>query len=227
MSGVGIYWCIVEMLREENEYSMNIEDVPDIAYELQCDEKTVYDIVENFDLFVINENKFTSKSLIRRMEKLDDKREKMAAGGRKGAIAKAKLKDSSSQEQAPFKPPLNQVQASKGKESKEEYNKVNNNKELKEKFPAPELSEFLEYAKEICLSTGLNYESLKFTIETKYETWKSDNWHDGNKKKIKNWKNKFNSTLPYLKEIKNKENDANRYNAGKQDYSKTSFGSSD
>lgn len=44
------------------------------------------------------------------------------------------------------------------------------------------------------------YESLEFSLKQKYKAWKEANWHDGNGKKIKNWKSKILNTIPYLKE---------------------------
>ena len=45
--------------------------------------------------------------------------------------------------------------------------------------------EFLEHAKESCLKANVNYQGLEFTIKSKYESWVSAKWKDGNDKKIK------------------------------------------
>lgn len=64
----------------------------------------------------------------------------------------------------------------------------NNNKEI------PEFKEFLEYAKiqkpNVCEST----------LKLKYDSWVVNGWKSGNDKKIKNWKNTLNNTLPFIKE---------------------------
>ncbi len=75
-------------------------------------------------------------------------------------------------------------------------------KESKLKNIIPPLPEFLEYVKTI-EEFSTKFESLKFAIESKYETWVSDGWKDGNGKKIVNWKLKIKNTLPYLKPIFN------------------------
>lgn len=80
--------------------------------------------------------------------------------------------------------------------------KDNNDKEGK---VIPPLTEFLEQAQSACKKASLNFNELKFAIESKYETWVQDGWKDGNGKAIKNWKTKFNNTLPHLKPIKQKK----------------------
>lgn len=71
---------------------------------------------------------------------------------------------------------------------------IKNNKEDKNIIPARE--DFLRYCSKIIPE---KYASLKFSIEAKYDTWVADGWKDGNGKPIKNWKNKINTVIPYLK----------------------------
>jgi len=66
----------------------------------------------------------------------------------------------------------------------------------KPKFTPPSLDEFIQYAKEN--KSDVDTESVKF----KYLSWESNEWHDGNGNKIKNWKSKLLNTLPFLKESK-------------------------
>jgi outer membrane receptor for Fe3+-dicitrate len=65
------------------------------------------------------------------------------------------------------------------------------------KNKVPSVEEFIEYA-----NLSADY---KFTLTAKYEQWKSDGWQDGNGKKIKNWKTKLKSTIPYLRPFKQDE----------------------
>lgn len=83
------------------------------------------------------------------------------------------------------------------------YKQVNNetSKQLNN-INIPSISEFLEYVKTI-EEFSQKFESLKFAIQSKYETWVSDGWKDGNGKKIINWKTKIKNTLPFLKPIFN------------------------
>jgi len=64
----------------------------------------------------------------------------------------------------------------------------------------PSLDEFLNYY-HTDLST--QFPNLVFQVQTKYETWVSDGWKDGNRNPIKNWKLKLKSTIPYLKATPN------------------------
>ena len=65
------------------------------------------------------------------------------------------------------------------------------------KNKVPTVEEFIAYA-----NLSPDYE---FTLTAKYEQWKSDGWMDGNGKKIKNWKTKLKSTIPYLRPFKQEQ----------------------
>lgn len=67
MEGVGVYWCIVEMMYEESGTIMRSE-CERIAFELrvQCD--LVESVLHDFDLFICDENAFVSASVNRRIQ---------------------------------------------------------------------------------------------------------------------------------------------------------------
>jgi hypothetical protein len=78
--GYGIYWAIIEMLRDTATYSMQL-DCKRIAFALQVNEKIIKGVICDFDLFVIDGDVFYSDSLKRRMayrEKVSDERRKAA-----------------------------------------------------------------------------------------------------------------------------------------------------
>lgn len=82
-------------------------------------------------------------------------------------------------------------------ENKYEYeNKYK--EEIKDKDKIPTEDEFLEHCKVVCQT---KFDSLEFSLRSKYKTWVDDGWKDGNGKRIKNWKNKINNTIPFLKPI--------------------------
>ena len=56
--------------------------------------------------------------------------------------------------------------------------------------------EFLIYCKEILKE---KFDSYKFSLEAKYDSWIENKWKDGNGIKIKNWKTKIRNTIPFLK----------------------------
>ena len=46
-------------------------------------------------------------------------------------------------------------------------------------------------------------ESLRYSIQAKYDSWIDNGWKDGNNTPIKQWKTKIRNTLPFLKPINN------------------------
>jgi hypothetical protein len=68
-----------------------------------------------------------------------------------------------------------------------------NIKKEKKEIYIPEFNEFLKYA--ISQVPTVNKEDVRL----KYESWKVNEWKDGNDKKIMNWKTKLNNTLPYIR----------------------------
>ncbi len=64
----------------------------------------------------------------------------------------------------------------------------------------PTENEFLAHCQEVLQNEFNKYE---FSLISKYNTWKDSGWKDGHGKKITNWKNKINNTIPYLKPTNN------------------------
>jgi hypothetical protein len=74
MEGIGVFWCLVEMLYEEGGH-MPLE-YERFAFELRTDIKIVKSIINEFDLFVNDESKFWSESVLERLSKRYEKSEK-------------------------------------------------------------------------------------------------------------------------------------------------------
>jgi tRNA splicing endonuclease len=74
MEGYGIYWAILERMRENSDY-MCAKDYNLLAFDLHCKSETIESVVKDFELFSFteNENKFYSESFLRRMERKDEK----------------------------------------------------------------------------------------------------------------------------------------------------------
>lgn len=83
--GYGIYFMILERLREESNY-MSIKDYNMLAFDLRVDTAKVKAVVEEFGLFVFTDDGkyFYSESFLRRMKEKDDKSEK----ARKSALSR-------------------------------------------------------------------------------------------------------------------------------------------
>ena len=84
LKGYGIFFCLIELLRSSKCYELNY-DIKSLVYDLREDEESIKDIVENFGLFVVKEDKFYSESLKNRMNELDKIRKKRKKAGLSGA----------------------------------------------------------------------------------------------------------------------------------------------
>ena len=71
----GIYFAILELLFSE-ENKLCIEDFETLAFGLQCDTDKLKQVIEDFDLFVIEGNCFYSKRLFEHIEEINLKSQK-------------------------------------------------------------------------------------------------------------------------------------------------------
>jgi hypothetical protein len=112
MEGYGIFWMLIESLRDQPDYRASLLIVPALARRYNTTQEKVKTVIQRYDLFVVEDDTFFySESLNRRMEALAEKRLKRQLAGQKGGNAKAMLKQSYSKPLA--------VKESKVKESKE------------------------------------------------------------------------------------------------------------
>lgn len=119
--GYGIYFMILERLREEKNY-MSVKDYNMLAFDLRVDAGKLKSIVEDFGLFAFTDDGecFYSEGFNKRMEIKDEKSKKRSEAGKKGA-AKRWQSDSN----AITKPSLSDSKESKVKETKVNKSKVN------------------------------------------------------------------------------------------------------
>ena len=83
MEGYGIYWRLLEHLRGQEQYTDSLEIVEILAKGMNVAVEKVMHIIRDYGLFTVKNNCFSSPGLRGRMEKLDKKREKQSAAGRK------------------------------------------------------------------------------------------------------------------------------------------------
>ena len=88
--GYGVYFMIIEILRDIENYTLHISDLESICFDIRSDNDKVLDIIKNYNLFEFEGDYFYSRSLTRRMEKLDKIKEKRRESGKLGGKAKAK-----------------------------------------------------------------------------------------------------------------------------------------
>ena len=75
MESYGIFWAVLEMLFTE-ENKLCIEDYDSLAFGLQCDAKVLKQVIEDFDLFVVEDGCFYSRRLNNHIEEINNKSNK-------------------------------------------------------------------------------------------------------------------------------------------------------
>tara|TARA_R100000781_G_scaffold32794_1_gene23859 strand:- start:203 stop:790 length:588 start_codon:yes stop_codon:yes gene_type:complete len=70
--GYGVFWAVLELLfTEENKICTSQYDI--LAYGLQCETKILKQVIEDFDLFVIEDGCFYSKRLNNQIQEINNK----------------------------------------------------------------------------------------------------------------------------------------------------------
>ena len=145
LEGYGLYWAIIEMMRNEETYRLNyskntfraIKSLTNTIIEI---EEYINDCINDYELFKVEDNKLFSNSLLRRMEDYDHKKTISRENGKKGGAPKgnqnAKKTKENNLETTQNNQQVDLIQAettqnnqSKVKESKENKNKENENTE--------------------------------------------------------------------------------------------------
>lgn len=102
LEGYGIYWVLIETLRDQPNYKYPVALIPAIARRYNTTTEKMKTVVNGYGFFVVDENEFFSLSLIERMAKLDDKREKNRIAGLKSAQKRLLLNTGSTDVQQTF-----------------------------------------------------------------------------------------------------------------------------
>lgn len=117
LAGYGLFWCVVEMLRDAPGYRLEVEMIEDIVFELRTD-GAVFDALFSCGLLERDEKHFWSASLQKRMNSFEEKREQARAAGRASAAKRGN--ENSTPVQQPFNDRSTTVQPKRVKEIKEE-----------------------------------------------------------------------------------------------------------
>ena len=142
LDGYGIYWVLIETLREQENYKYPLKMIPVLARKFLTTKEKMLTVINNYELFVIENGEFFySESLNRRMGIMNNKREQARLAGKKSGEAR-KIKALQHEEKKEISPtdserPFNerstdaeQLKESKLKEKKE--SKLKEKKESKE-----------------------------------------------------------------------------------------------
>lgn len=165
MAAYGIYVALMQLLEENEDHKLS-KDYSMIAYEMRTDVSVVQSVVEDFDLFEVEEEYFYSKELSDTIEQARKVSEARARAGRAGGAAKARnfaenVKESSSKCQANAR--KNVANARNPKEN--------------EKENLPPKTPIKEKEKENCLSRRLSSNELFLSPERTSACKKSPKEH--------------------------------------------------
>jgi hypothetical protein len=85
LEGYGIFWVLIEILREQPTYTYPLVLLPALARRFNTSTEKIQAVVKKYGLFEIENNEvFLSTSLTERMKYLDAKREKRSLAGQLG-----------------------------------------------------------------------------------------------------------------------------------------------
>ncbi len=147
LEGYGIYWTIIEHLREQPGYKSHLLILKALAMRYNSTEKKYVAVVQDFGLFVVDDDMiFFSPSLLKRMLPLKEKREKMKALAQKRWNKKADNEQINAhalqQDMQTQNESICKGNASKVKESKVKESKVKESKKINKKKYSDEIKYF-------------------------------------------------------------------------------------
>ena len=181
MEGYGIYWMLIETLREQPDYTYPVANIPALGRRYNTTAEKVKTVVCNYGLFTVKYDKiFFSDSLNRRMLVFEEKRAKRSEAGRLGNAARWKT----SQTDRNAITMRSQFIASKVKKSKEKESIGKESMRGKRKpFSPPTPSEVESFFTE----NGYTAEAARRA----FDYYTDANWHDAEGKPVLNWKQKM------------------------------------
>ena len=89
MEGYGIYWMLIEVLRDQPDYKYPLALLPSLARKYNTTPQKIEAVIRGYQLFVVEGGVvFLSESLTRRMNDWDSKKLKRSLAGKKGMISR-------------------------------------------------------------------------------------------------------------------------------------------
>ena len=176
MEGYGIYWMLVETLRDQPDYTYPVANIPALARRYNTSAEKVRTVVYNHELFTVKEDKiFFSESLNRRMLVFNENRAKRSAAGRLGMARRW----GDNNVITPLLQSNSTVITSKVKESKvKEKESIEKVATKRTAFVAPSLQEVKDYISE----KGYTVDAQRFI-----DFYEAKGWMIG-KNKMKDWR---------------------------------------
>lgn len=172
LEGYGIYWILIETLRDQPDYRYPLVLIPALARKYNTTTEKVKTVINGYGLFTVDNDNFFSESLIRRMEPFDHKREMARIAGKRSAQVRLLNIGSTSVEQ-----PLNDGSTHLQPEEKrrEEYireEKKREDGETSAAFSKDKFSHIISlYEQNIGMPTGIIADKIKFTLQEYSFEW--------------------------------------------------------
>lgn len=187
MEGYGIFWILIEKLREQPEYTYPLKLIPALAKRYATSTEKMLTVIKNFDLFSIqNDDFFYSKSLTERMKLYSDKKNIYSERAQKAALSRWKNNTSNAQAM------LNECSIMLSDANRIDKNIIYKNRlkrNIKEKnafFSPPSIDDLTEYFRVKIIENNYTNDALKEA--KKFESfYSSKNWMVG-KNKMTDWK---------------------------------------
>ena len=89
LEGFGIYWVLIEVLRDQPTYKYPLALIPAIARRYNTTAEKMKIVISGYGLFEVDDNDFFSLSLIKRMGKVNEMRNKRIEAGKKSGEIRA------------------------------------------------------------------------------------------------------------------------------------------
>lgn len=176
MEGYGIFWMLIETLRDQPDYCYPVANISAIARRFNTTTEKVRAVVYGYELFVVKDDVFFySDSLNRRMTEYNELRAKRSIAGSKGNKSRWGISQCDSNAIGV----QSQSIANKVKESKINKKEIDKEKlQTAKRFAPPSLAEVSEYIqqKRYCISA-----------QAFIDFYESNGWKVG-KNQMKDWK---------------------------------------
>ena len=134
LEGFGIYWVLIEILRDQPTYKYPLSLIPAMARRYNTTAEKMKIVVSGYGLFEIDEDVFFSISLMNRMGKMDAMRQQRIEAGKKSAEKRLLLNEKPTTVERPLNEKATSVQQLKESKVKESKVKEKKRKEIKNTY---------------------------------------------------------------------------------------------
>lgn len=214
MAGVGLFWCVIEILREAVDHKLPSSHIEDVAYDLGCLPDQLTELLTEYDLFCFDGECFFSNRLLRSMQQRKELSEKRSAIGKKGGELSAATRKKSRGSKQLVNQSLSKGQAEvnlgstiKGKEMEIESKKKENSSigKIRSSFSKPSEAEVTEYFSErLGTNAADSLHPAKF-----FDYYEANGWKVG-KNPMKDWKAAVRNWITNINKYEKNESNVNK-----------------